>query len=37
VDAQVFVLRTDEPGMSRPAGLKVLRRYPRTGIEIAVR
>ncbi|MGJ5813306.1 hypothetical protein [Paludibaculum fermentans] len=36
VHAEVYVLRTDEVGLLRPQGIRVLRRFARSGVEIAV-
>lgn len=36
VKAEVYVLRTDEAGLPRPQGVRVVRRFPRSGVEIAV-
>ncbi len=36
VTAEVYVLRTDEDGLPRPEGVRVLRRFERSGVEIAI-
>ncbi|MBN9657844.1 MAG: hypothetical protein J0H49_06675 [Acidobacteria bacterium] len=34
--AEVYVLRTDEAGLPRPQGVRVVRRFERSGLEIAI-
>lgn len=36
VQAEVYVLRTDEAGLPRPQGLRVVQRFQRSGVEIAI-
>ncbi|MGC4053224.1 MAG: hypothetical protein QM757_28300 [Paludibaculum sp.] len=36
VTAEVYVLRTDEAGLPRPQGVRVVRRFALSGVEIAI-